>query len=326
LARTDALSASAIFMQPIPASASNALQPLVMHLMAVGDAEVDIATLTRVAEGDRRRGWTDAFDLNVSDRAQGGLTDADFDLLHEASLERAFLVRDVWSVTAIYGYKAGSSARHPQSPVETQDRLAVLFNDPEGFTRFRAFAHSIKSSALVLKFAPGQITDRLAALQPALRGRNLQQIMDVEGAEIAHSEVKDLLGVDGNRLLVYRALHALEHAILSTAVQQLGTDAIGTRLFPREATVVVYERAAIGRGGVIQLVNRGPGLVQLIKGARDLALGCAQGCFDGCPSCTFLRDQFCVQPLDDLGAGWLPPNALLSRRGAGAILSQEPLD
>lgn len=326
LPRTSALSASVVFMQPIPASASNALQPLVMQLMAVADAEVDIPTLTRVAEGERRRGWTDAFDLSVADRAQGGLTDVDFDLLTEASLERAFLVRDVWAVTAIYGYKAGSSATHPQSPVQAQDRLAVLFNDPEGFSRFRAFSHSVKSSALVLKFVPRRIVDRLASFQVTLRGRELDQVLDGEATEIGHSEVKDLLAVDGSRLIAYRALHALEHAILLAAMRQLGTDAIGTRLFPWDGAVVVYEKAAVGRGGVVQLVNRGPGLVQLIKGARDLALGCAQGCVDGCPTCAFLRDQFCVQPLEDLGAAWLPPNALLSRRGAAAILSEEPLD
>jgi hypothetical protein len=294
--------------------------------MAVADAEVDIPTLTRVAEGERRRGWTDAFDLSVADRAQGGLTDVDFDLLTEASLERAFLVRDVWAVTAIYGYKAGSSATHPQSPVQAQDRLAVLFNDPEGFSRFRAFSHSVKSSALVLKFVPRRIVDRLASFQVTLRGRELDQVLDGEATEIGHSEVKDLLAVDGSRLIAYRALHALEHAILLAAMRQLGTDAIGTRLFPWDGAVVVYEKAAVGRGGVVQLVNRGPGLVQLIKGARDLALGCAQGCVDGCPTCAFLRDQFCVQPLEDLGAAWLPPNALLSRRGAAAILSEEPLD
>ncbi|MGH8544368.1 MAG: hypothetical protein ACREX3_12230, partial [Gammaproteobacteria bacterium] len=241
LPRTDALPASVIFMQALPATASNALQPLVMHLMAVADAEVDIPALTRVAEGERRRGWADAFDLAVRDRVQGGLTESDFDLLGEASVERAFLVRDVWAVTAIYGYKAGSPATHPQSPVQTQDRLAVLFNDPEGFTRFRAFSHSIKSSALVLQFNPREIVDRLARFEPTLRGQELGQVVAREAPEIAHTEVRDLLDADGNRLIAYRALHALEHAILLSAMRQLGTDSIGTRLFPNAGAVVVYE-------------------------------------------------------------------------------------
>jgi len=326
LPRTDVLPAGVIFMQAIPATASNALQPLVLHLMAVADAEVDIPALTRVAEGERRRGWADAFDLAVRDRVQGDLIDADFDLLDQASVKRAFLVRDVWAVTAIYGYKAGSPATHPQSPVQAQDRLAVLFNDPEGFTRFRAFSHSIRSSALVIQFDPRQIVDRLARFDPALQGQPLAEVIAREAPEIAHTEVRDLLTADGNRLIAYRALHALEHAVLLSAMRQLGTDAIGTRLFPSEGAVVVYEKAAVGRGGVVQLVNRGPGLVQLISAARDLVLGCAQGCIDGCPSCAYARDQHCGHPLEELGADWLPSNALLSRRGAAAILSGEAVD
>jgi hypothetical protein len=323
LARTAALPASVIFMQAIPASASNALQPMTVHLMVVADAEVDIPTLVRVAEGERRRGWTDAFDLQVEDRVQGTLGDADFALLEEASLERAFLVRDVWSVTAVYGYKAGSVASHPQSPVQAQDRLAVLFNDPEGLTRFRAFSHALKSSALVLQFDTNQLVERLSTFDASLRGQELHEVVGREAADIAHTEVKDLINVDGNRLIVYRALHALEHAVLHAAMRQLGTDAIGTRLFPGAGAVVVHEKAVVGRGGVVQLVNGGLGLIQLISAARDLTLGCAQGCVDGCPSCVYLRDQHCGHPLEEIGVDWLPPNALLSRRGAAAILSRD---
>src|SRR2546422_7619073 len=51
---------------------------------------------------------------------------------------------------------------------------------------------------------------------------------------------------------------------------------IGSRLFPGAPAVVLFEKASVGRGGVVQLVNRGRGLLELIRAARDLVLGCAR--------------------------------------------------
>jgi len=288
-------------------------------MMVVGDALVDLPTLSQAAQDQARRGWADAFNLDVREPV-GRLQAADVAEIADAGIRRAYLVREVWAVTATFGYKAGSSATHPQSPVADHDRLAQVFTDPEGLTRFRAFSHSIKSGALVVEFDPGQVVDRLSTIVPAIRGRTLEQVIGEEAREISQSETRELLMIEGLRLMAYRALHTVEHAILMSAMRQLGTDAIGSRLFPAAPAIVLFEKASVGRGGVVQLVNRGRGLVELIRAARDLVLGCAQGCVDGCPSCVYTRDQQCGQPLEDLGAEWLPPNSLLSRRGAAALL------
>jgi hypothetical protein len=288
-------------------------------MMVVGDAIVDLPTLARAAQNQARRGWVDAFNLDV--QAPGAHLQAeDVAEIADAGIRRAYLVREVWAVTATFGYIAGSSATHPQSPVADQDKLAQVFNDPEGLTRFRAFSHSIKSGALVLEFDPAQVVDRLSTLVPGIRSHTLEQVIAEEALEISQSEARELLAIEGPRLIAYRALHTVEHAILMAAMRQLGTDAIGSRLFPAAPAIVLFEKASVGRGGVVQLVNRGRGLLELIRAARDLVLGCAQGCVDGCPSCVYTRDQQCGQPLEELGAEWLPPNSLLSRRGAAAIL------
>jgi hypothetical protein len=77
---------------------------------------------------------------------------------------------------------------------------------------------------------------------------------------------------------------------------------------------------------VVQLVNRGPGLVRLIDATRDRMMGCAQGCQDGCPACVYIKDPHCSQPVEELGKAWLPPNSLLSRRGAAGILTTNIID
>lgn len=308
-----------IFMNAIPASAPNALQALAHQEMFVGNAPVDLAALRAAARSGRESGWADSFEIELP-HSRANLSEEDAASLAEAGLVRAYLVRDVWAVTACYGYKAGQSAAHPQSPVLPEERLATLFGDPERFARFRVFTHTTRGAALVLEFNREQVVSRLAELVPSLRDQSIEQVVEAEAHEIAHRQIRELLRVGGGRLIAYRALHALEHALLMAAMRQLGSDTIGSRLFTADATVVLFEKSEVGRGGVVQLVNRGDGLVQLIRASRDLMAGCAQGCVDGCPSCVFLRDQHCGHPLDELGVAWLPANALLSRAGAARIL------
>jgi hypothetical protein len=316
---TDADGSSVIFMNAIPASAPNALQAMAHQEMFVGNASVDPPTLRAAAAATHAVGWADAFDLDVRMPA-GVVTTEDARTLMDASVARAYLVRDVVAVTACFGYKAGQSASHPQTRVAPDERLATFFGDPEGFARFRAFTHTTRGAALVLELDIEQVLLRLATLVPGLADHPLAEVIEAEAGEIAHREVRELLQVSGHGLLAYRALHAVEHAMLMAAMQQLGTDTIGSKLFPGAATIVIFEKSTVGRGGVVQLVNRGAGLVQLVRAAQDLMAGCAQGCVDGCPSCVYLRDQHCGHPLEELGTAWLPANALLSRAGAAAIV------
>lgn len=314
------IASSYILMQAIPAAASNALQPLVQQQMFVGNQEVQISTLRQEAERSRHE-WADSFFLPTA--IQGGvISGEDSRRLRDACLSDAFLVDRVRAVTTTYGYKAGGIASHPQTPVDPGDRMARFFRDPEGFARFLAFCVSTQGAALVLEFDRARIMDRLTSLSRSLSGLSLADAFSAEGAAIRGREIRDLLVASGQDLFVYRSLHALEHSLLSSATQLIGNEALGSRLFPAEGTIVIFERVPIGRGGVVQLVNRGPGLVSLIDAARDRMMGCAQGCQDGCPACTYLRDAHCNHPLEELGKPWLPPNSLLSRRGGCCILSE----
>lgn len=310
-----------VLMQAIPAAASNALQPLVQQQMFVGEEEVQVGTLHAEAERDRDRDrWNDSFFL-TSAVEQGLISAHDFERLRDSCLQNAFLVDRVRAVTTTYGYKAGGVARHPQTPVDPGDRLARFFRDPEGFARFLAYCVSTQGAALVLEFEGARIMERVASLVPSLSGASLADAFAQDAATVGNLEIRDLLRADGPMLATYRALHALEHSLLGSAIQLIGNEALGSRLFPSAATIVLFERVPIGRGGVVQLVNRGPGLVALIDAARDRMMGCAQGCQDGCPACVYVKDAHCNQPIEEFGKPWLPPNSLLGRRGASHILS-----
>jgi hypothetical protein len=279
-----------ILMQAIPAAASNALQPLVLQQMFVGEEEVQVSTLRSQAERYRDR-WPDAFFL-ASAVEQGLISQDDFRRLDDSCLLNAFLVDHVRAVTTTYGYKAGSVTRHPQTPVGPGDRLARFFRDPEGFARFLAFSVSTEGAALVLEFNTTRIMERVATIAPSLSGVSLADAFAQDSAAIENAEVRDLLRADPQTLAAYRSLHALEHSLLSSAIQLIGNEALGSRLFPSSGTVVIFERMPVGRGGVVQLVNRGPGLVSLIDAARDRMMGCAQGCQDGCPACVYVKDAY----------------------------------
>lgn len=309
-----------IFMQAIPAAASNALQPLTYEEIFVGPEKINISSL-HIRSGHEFEEWEDAFSLKHA-LEEGAVSEADASSLRASCLLDAFLVDNVRVFTTTYGCKPGGISRHPQTPVESEDRLAHFFRDPEGISRYCAYCISTQGAALVLSFDPTLIIERLSS---RLNGHSdsLQNLVRKEASTAAHLSIRDLLRIEGDTLAIYRSLHALEHALLGAAMQQIGNESLGSRLFAAEATVVIFERTNIGRGGVVQLVNRGPGLRSLFDAARDNMLGCAQGCVDGCPACAYVKDAYCIQPTEFLGQSWVPPNSLLSRRGAARILSPE---
>lgn len=308
--------ASMVFMNALPAAASSAFQGLVSEQMFVGDQPVDLRTLEGEAEG-QRDDWTDAFSLDTAANS-GAIGQSELDNIRASCIDSAFLVDGVRVFTTVYGYKAGGVAGHPQTPIDDHERFAWLFEDPEGLTRFLAYCVASKGAALVLEFEKSSVAQRLG-----LESNDYDGKAAAEQDLIGNRNLTQLLREANTDLVLYKSMHAVEHALLSAAMQQIGTEALGSKLFFRDAAILLFERSQLDRGGVIQLVNRGIGLSKLVDAARDLSLGCAQGCLDGCPACAFLRDAFCIQPVEELRQFWLPANSLLSRQGASQILMSE---
>lgn len=318
LPRTENAPADRILMNAIPAAASNALQPLIDVQMFVRDQPISLAAL-RTQEHQIRNSWEDAF-IHSNNIPNPSIQDDEILLLEESCLSSAYLVNEVQVFTTNFGYKAGAITNHPQTPVASDQRLAKFYRDPEGFAQYLAFFISTKGNALVLEFDPDLIIDRLSSVSPRLSGNSYERIIQSELLSLDNRSLNDLNHLRENELFVYRSMHALEHALLNCSMLQIGNEALGTHFFPTLATILIYEREQIGRGGVIQLVNKGEGIPRLFAAAKDQMLGCAQGCYNGCPSCVYLSDTHCNQPIADMPINWLPPNSLLSRVGAGKIL------
>lgn len=314
--RAPGMAGDRIFMNALPAAASSAYQALICEQMFVGDQPVDVQTLENEAE--RQQGeWVDAFSLETA-IAAGVIDQPELDNIRSSCVDTAFLVDGVRAFTTTYGYKAGGVAGHPQSPVEDHERFARLFEDAEGLTRYLAYCVASKGAALVLKFDKEMVARRLG-----FGNTDYDTQANLERTIIADRELTRLLRDRNDDISLYKSMHSVEHAILSTAMQQIGSEALGSKLFFRDSTILIFERSELERGGVIQLVNRGLGLSTLIDAARDASLGCAQGCLDGCPACAFVRDAFCIQAAEEFDHFWLPANSLLSRQGASRVLASD---
>jgi hypothetical protein len=220
---------SVIFMQPIPASASNALVPLTdVHMFVQNDA-LDPNTLHTAAMVNQPA-WADAFDLS-SAIVDGWLRPEDRDALQESCIQNVYLVNRVRVVTTTYGYKAGAAANHPISRVDDDERLARFFEDPERIYRYLCFSMVSEGSALVLELDRSLIVSRLSATASALTGRTYDVALQAELPLLQTQPLRDLLRAEGHDFLLYRSLHAVEHAFLTAAIQQIGNEVLGSRLF-----------------------------------------------------------------------------------------------
>lgn len=312
----DNINAQIISMSAFPAAASSALRGLFDTQMFIHDEPLDPSSLSATAQ-QVSGNWNDYFDLRSG--AGSELQKVDVERVHESCIENAYLLDRVGIVKTVYGYKAGNIASHPLTPVAEADRLARFFKDSEGYTEYSCYGMINDGAALVIELNKQMIVERLNEMisQPA---GGYDEVLESELRRLQGLSMKDVLDARGSNFILYRSLHALEHAILSSSILQIGNEVLGSTLFPKEGILLIYEGEPVGRGGAIQLVNKGKGLLSMIEAAGDHVMGCAQGCVDGCPACIFVRDAHCNFNYSQLERNWLPANSLLSRLGARRIL------
>jgi Zn finger protein HypA/HybF involved in hydrogenase expression len=308
-----------VFMSAFPASAPNALRPLTVDVMFIHDEPLNPRALLPAAREAAGR-WTDYFEMK---RGIGStLTDEEIRQIESTCISDAYLLDQLGVITTVYGYRAGAVASHPKTPMREDQRLAKFFRDPEGFAEHVCYGMMYEGAALALALDKDLVIERLGLRVPGSREAMYDDIVERDRRGLTDMKIKDILQLppESPMASLFRALHSVEHALLMSATQRIGSSVLGSKLFLREGIVLIYEREKVGRGGVVQLANRGKGLLALMASASDHVSGCAQGCADGCPACAYVRDTSCQYEYADLGRPWLPANALLSRSRARRIL------
>lgn len=311
-----------IFMSALPASAPNALRPLTTDVMFIHDQPLDPSLLLSSAR-ETSKDWPDYFEMR---RGTGSTLSAEeIKQIESAGISNAYLLNRLGVITTVYGYRAGAVASHAKTPVREEQRLARFFRDPEGFAEHICFGMLYEGAALALELNKGLIIERLGLRDVSGRRATYDELVDHDRRVLAGMEIKDILQLQPESPIaaLFRTLHGVEHALLTSAIRRIGSSVLGSKLFLREGIILIYEREKVGRGGVVQLVNRGKGLLALLASAGDQVSGCAQGCADGCPACAYIRDTSCQYEYSDLGRSWLPANTLLSRSRARRMLVPE---
>lgn len=321
LPRTSQDRTDIVRMRPFPATASGSLIPLIDIQTFIGNDPIEPSILHQVAQRESES-WADYFEMETEENNRFR---SSIPWLKDACIRNAYLLKRMSVVTTAYGYRAGNVMQSQINPVQQDDQLSTFFRDPEGISDFLCYGMIVEGAALAIEFDRDKVYNRLLHMyQWADDLNSYEDAVMYERNSISTTPLYNMVQSDTSLdLIVFPALHAVEHALLAMANRLVGNDLLGSMLFFRHGIILLYEREEVGRGGVVQLVNKGIGLVDLIEAATDHVMGCAQGCQDSCPSCTYVQDMFCHPLAQETGRNWLPPNALLSRNGARLILSSE---
>lgn len=282
---------------------------LAFSTLRIGNAPVALPVLQAQHEQDKDEGiktWhiTEVFEEQLSGPER---------LMFRAMfpIREAFLVSDIRSSTVVYGYSTRKGA------VKEEERLPQFFYDGSS-NRYRAYVVNEQGRALVIVLDKERLAKAVQRGKPTAMWLSYDQLVENEVSALnTRGRFQQNIDTPEDFPLV-AALHTLEHGIFKQALAQVGLDDFGSKILLRDGVIVLYERRDIGYGGVVQL-TAGQGFLQLMQGAKSIIEDCNHDCQKGCLACVYITDAWCMPFLPD-EVGWYPPNSLLMRGYAAAVL------
>lgn len=228
-------------------------------------------------------------------------------------LADAFIVNDIESSTAVYGY---TSRVNSSKPIREGERLSKGF--PRKGGRYRAYLIKSTGRGLVLAFDKVKVAAIAQEGQPRTKLRSYDELVEDELMTLEAGIFQENLD-NSEGFPVMAAMHAIEHALFKKATEEAGLEVFGSKVLLRDAAVLLFEREDVGEGGVIQLVT-GEQFLRLANGIYGELSSCGQNCDKGCLSCTFITDFYCAPFLETECSRWYPANSFLDRSLAGRII------
>ncbi|TEU15477.1 MAG: hypothetical protein E3J21_13080 [Anaerolineales bacterium] len=229
-------------------------------------------------------------------------------------IREAFLVSNVCSSTVVYGYSTHKGA----GQIKEQERLPQFFRNDRTNT-YRAYVVSEQGRALVVILDKERLAEAVQGKIPVPQRRSYD---DLIAKEMERLNERPLFQENVDRpdaLPLIASLHAIGHALLKQAVAQVGLDYFGSKILLRDGAIILYERQDIGYGGVVQL-TAGAGFLELMNEVERTLAACPHDCEQGCLSCVYITDAWCMPFLPDEIERWYPPNAILLRKEAAAAM------
>ncbi|KTG11410.1 hypothetical protein AUR64_03915 [Haloprofundus marisrubri] len=282
---------------------------MVKSALYLQDREISLAALE-----DSHKTTHDPYQWEV-----GRLDESDRDVLLEFwGLRDLYTVRDVTSLTAVYGYQTRVSAQG--TDLSDSERLTRTFDHRDNMKR--AYVARTNGRGLVFDVDTDRLYATVENAVSELDAANYDQLAAQELAVLDGIPVKELVD-DEHDLVLTPLLHALEHALYQAASQEIGMDnVLGSKLLIEDGAIVLYERENVGSGGLAQLTldEQGSVLKKFLRNAAEQLAHCGQFCSKGCPSCLYVDDFHCRPYLPSEVNRWVPPNALLNREIADEFI------
>ena len=302
---------SRVSKMSIDRTAASTTYALHFSLLRVKDKPISLSILRQRYQDDRVEGIR-TWHLNDYLRKLSKLEQEWFHQMFP--INEAFLVSGVRSSTVVYGY----STHKAPGQIKESERLPQFFRN-ERTNTYRAYVVNEQGRALVILFDKERLARAVQEEMPLTQQRSYDEMM---AAEITRLNKRTLFqeNIDHPNLTpLIAALHSIGHAVLKQAMAQVGLDYFGIKILLRDGAIIVYEKQDIGYGGVVQL-TAGTGFLELMSEVEQTLSACPHNCEQGCPSCIYINDAWCMPFLPDEIERWYPPNALLLRRKAAAAI------
>ena len=295
----------------IDRTAASTTYALHFSLLRIKDEPVSLPALRQRHQDDRAEGIR-TWHLNDYLR---GLSEPKQEWFHLVfPVREAFLVSGICSSTVVYGY----STHKAPDQIKENERLPQFFRN-KGTNTYRAYVVNEQGRALVILLNKERLAQAVQEEIPVAQRHSYDELIAAEIKRLNEHRLfqENIDHPDATPLIA--ALHAIGHAILKQAVAQVGLDYFGSKILLRDGAIILYEKQDIGYGGVVQL-TAGAGFLELMNEVERTLSACPHDCEQGCLSCIYINDAWCMPFLPDEIQRWYPPNAILLRKKAMAAM------
>lgn len=296
-------------MAPRPPASGEIASPLTSSY--IQDVDGNELSLTRLRELHRE--IEGSFALS-------GLSPRSRSLLDSLGISEFFSVPEIHSITVNYGY---TSTIRPQPPVPDEERYPKFFQTRPRDEKFKAYLVSVSGKGLIIGFDQ----EKLRLMHPIMNhsgSKSYGELATKEMEEIQSAPFQDLLSASSDKVLwpITKVLHAMEHALLSAFVQEIGIEEFDSRIIVEDGSIVIFETMDLGDGGIDRIAYQPDLVSRWIEKAIDKLSNCPQYCNDACIACIRSDNTSCHGFIHREFQRWMPPNVLLDRRLAMDFLKR----
>jgi hypothetical protein len=237
------------------------------------------------------------------------LADATKQQIKRLGIDEMFVVPAVKSVLVNYGYR---SEVRPTPAVPANERYPTFYQVNRKVPRYQTYYCDVDGAGVAIALN----SKRLAALRP---GAKFADAIAQEIDDVGRIAFQDLIARGAQaeaQFPILRTMHAIEHALRSSVILELGLEYFDSRILACDAAILIFETRDLGDGGIRQVTENETALAGWLDRAASVIQSCPQDCTGGCIACLATDNASCHGFLQNEFPRWIPPNALLTRKNA----------